>query len=123
MKNDQKEILKIGALIISDKKLLVVRKVIPDNRLEFIIPGGKGEKEETPKETLERELQEELGVHVNEIRHFGSFDGTAVFENIPIHMEVYFTNRSGFPQPQSEIKDLVWIDRASKKAGSNWAPY
>lgn len=88
MRADDNTIFKIGAIIIRDRKLLVVRKRAPDNRAEFIIPGGRPEGIETHQEALARELEEELGVTLISMRHFGSFDDIAVFENVPIHIEV-----------------------------------
>lgn len=108
---------KVGAIILQDKKLLVVRKKTADNRAEYIIPGGRREKEESDSQTLSRELQEELQVSVSSQKHFGSFDDIAIFENIPIHMEVYLVTIHGEPTPASEIKEYAWIDRNYNKKG------
>ena len=106
-----KKIDKVGGIILSNNKLLVVRKKTKDNREEYIIPGGKRDGEETDFQTLKRELSEEIQVELVEMRPFGGFDDIAVFENIPIHIEVYFAETLGEPKCDSEIKDLVWIDR------------
>ncbi|MFA6474225.1 MAG: NUDIX domain-containing protein [Patescibacteria group bacterium] len=105
-------IQKVGGIITKDKRLLVVRKKTADNRSEFIIPGGRKEGDESHQETLTRELMEELGVTLRGMRLFGSFDETAVFENIPLHMDVYYAEVEGEPTPHSEIKEYMWIDRA-----------
>lgn len=112
-----KMIDKIGGIILKDKKLLVVKKTTKDNRQEFIIPGGKREGSETDFETLKRELQEELQVELICANTFGGFDDIAVFENIPIHIEVYYAEISGEPVCDSEIKEAVWIDRNYKEKG------
>ncbi len=112
-----KAIDKIGGIILKGKKLLVVRKRTIDNRIEFIIPGGKREGNETDIETLARELKEELQVELVNCKHFGGFDDIAVFENIPIHIEVYYAQIIGEPKCDSEIKDLVWIDSNYFKSG------
>ncbi len=104
-------ILKVGGIITSNKRLLVVRKMTKDNRVEFIIPGGRPEGSETHAETLARELDEELGVRLLDMQFFGSFDEVAVFENIPLHMDVYYATIDGDPHPRSEIKEYIWIDR------------
>lgn len=106
-----KKIDKIGGIILNEKKLLVVRKRTPDNREEYIIPGGKREGNETDIETLSRELSEEIQVELVGSVPFGGFDEIAIFENIPIHIEVYYAQIKGTPKCDSEIKDLVWIDR------------
>ena len=112
-----KKIDKIGGIILRGKKLLVVKKRTKDNRSEYIIPGGKREGNETDFETLKIELQEEIQVELLSAEPFGGFDDIAIFENIPIHIEVYFANIVGEPTCDSEIKELVWIDRNYEKKG------
>lgn len=112
-----KKIDKIGGIILRGKELLVVKKRTKDNRSEYIIPGGKREGNETDFETLKRELQEEVQVELLSTESFGGFDDIAIFENIPIHIEVYFANIVGEPTCDSEIKELVWIDRNYEKKG------
>lgn len=106
-----KKIDKVGGIILSEGKLLVVRKRTKDNREEYIIPGGKREGDETDFQTLKRELSEEIQIELIDMKPFGGFDDIAIFENIPIHIEVYFAETKGEPKCDSEIKDLVWIDR------------
>ena len=108
---------KIGGIILKEKRLLVVQKKTKDNRPEYIIPGGKREGNETDIETLKRELKEEIQVELIGYKTFGGFDDIAVFENIPIHIEVYFADILGEPKCDSEIKSLVWIDRNYKEQG------
>lgn len=100
---------KIGAAIVSDGKLLVVRK--NSNADVFIIPGGKPEGDESHEETLRRELDEELGVEVASQSYLGSFEDIAEFENRPIRMDVYRVEISGEPIADSEIAETRWIDR------------
>jgi 8-oxo-dGTP diphosphatase len=104
-------IYKVGAIILNERKqLLVVRKRVED-RTEFIIPGGRQEPGEADLHTLARELQEELGVSLESSTFFGKFEDIAVFENVPLVMSVYQTIINGKPTPQSEIKEYAWIDR------------
>lgn len=112
-----KKIDKVGGIILQGKNLLVVKKRTKDNRQEYIIPGGKREGNETDFETLKRELAEEIQVDLVETRPFGGFDDIAIFENIPIHIEVYFSTIVGTPSCDSEIKELVWIDKDYEKKG------
>lgn len=112
-----KKIDKVGGIIFDNHRILVVRKKTKDNREEYIIPGGKREGEETDFQTLKRELQEEIQVELVSARNFGGFDDIAIFEGIPIHIEVYFADIVGEPRCDSEIKDLVWIDRDYSEKG------
>jgi 8-oxo-dGTP diphosphatase len=106
---------KIGAAILSEGRMLVVRKVSSDDI--FIIPGGKPEGNESHEETLRRELNEELSIGVDSLTYIGSFEDTAEFENRPIRMDVYRVEISGEPRAASEIAELRWIDRDYSKDG------
>lgn len=108
---------KIGGIILRERKLLVVKKKTKDNREEYIIPGGKREGNETDYETLRRELSEEIQVELIKMSPFGGYDDIAIFENIPIHIEVYFADIKKEPKCDSEIKELVWIDRNYRELG------
>lgn len=112
-----KKIDKVGGIILKEQELLVVRKRTEDNREEYIIPGGKREGNETDFETLKRELEEEIQVALVESKPFGGFDDIAIFENSPIHIEVYYAIVEGEPKCDSEIKDLIWINRNYEKKG------
>lgn len=106
---------KVGGIIIKDKKILVVRKRTKEDFPEFIIPGGKREAGETDQETLERELKEELDVHIISSTYMGEYCDVAVFENVPITVKVYITVVEGDIFVQNEIKEYRWIDRNYKK--------
>ena len=109
--------LKIGAVIQdANRNLLVVKKNVP-GRNTYVIPGGRPEGTETQMETLERELEEELGVRVTSATYFGTYEERSEFEDIPLVMTVFDVEIVGRPMPQSEIIDLLWIDRRYKEHG------
>lgn len=110
-------IFKIGAIILNEnKQILVVRKIFKD-RVDFIIPGGRQEAGENDEQTLTRELQEELGVKLVSMSFFGRFEEVSIFENIPLIMHVYEAEIAGTPNPQSEIKECVWVSRDYQSEG------
>jgi 8-oxo-dGTP diphosphatase len=108
---------KIGAVIQdANRNLLVVKKNVP-GRNTYVIPGGRPEGAETQMETLERELEEELGVRVTSATFFGTYEERSEFEDVPLVMTVFDVEIEGRPMPQSEIIDLLWIDRRYKERG------
>lgn len=104
-------IIKSGAIIIKDRKVLVARSVGKDF---FNTPGGKEEPGESAAQTLIRELQEELGIEVAE----GDFDVFGEFHAIanghtdtPIVMTMFMVHSwQGEIAPTSEIEELAWVD-------------
>jgi 8-oxo-dGTP diphosphatase len=115
-----RRIHKVGAVILKDRKLLVVKKNTGDI---FISPGGKRRKNETPEETLRRELKEELDVELVSMRPFGVFKDKAIYEkNTQLIMDTYFVRIKGEAKPRSEIERIVWIDRNYEQQRVEVAP-
>jgi len=112
-----KKVDKVGAIILKDKKILAVRKRTNDNRPEYIIPGGRREPHESDVETLVREIKEEIKVDIVSMKYFGSFEDIAIFEQLPMHIEVYYTEVLGEPSCDHEIKEYIWVDRNFKEKG------
>ncbi|MBD2810862.1 NUDIX domain-containing protein [Xenorhabdus sp. Vera] len=104
-------IRKCAAIIINNKKLLVVRK---HKTSIYISPGGKIEGNETQIECLNREIQEEIGVTFINPIHFSIDYAKSIFEGELIEINSWFIDIIGDPLPCSEIIDLKWI--TSKEA-------
>lgn len=66
---------------------------------------------ETPIEALTRELKEELDVELIDANFFGRIHEVAVFEEVPLTMDLYTVQFVGVPAPHSEIAECLWIDR------------
>lgn len=107
-----KKIYKIGAVILKDKKTLLVKKFGGDI---LISPGGVREEGETPEQTLRRELREELDVELIDMEPFGFFTDKATYENAQIIMDTYIVNTKGKFTPKSEIEKIVWIGKDYEK--------
>ncbi|MCC6932153.1 MAG: (deoxy)nucleoside triphosphate pyrophosphohydrolase [Deltaproteobacteria bacterium] len=102
--------MKVTAAILErNGKVLICRR--PQNKTlgglwEF--PGGKIEAEESPKDCLKRELQEELGIEQADI---GEYLGTYHYHGLNNQIELY-AYRVPYPHGQialHEHEDAKWI--------------
>jgi A/G-specific adenine glycosylase len=98
----------VGLILNGSNELLIALR--PNDRMlgglwEF--PGGKKEKNETLKETVARELKEELGVEVQVFQKFR--DLKHAYSHFRITLHAYWCRISeGIPAPKSSQK-LKWI--------------
>ncbi len=105
---------KIAGIVVEDGRVLSVRK---KNTKEFIMPGGGHELGETYKDTLRRELREEIQVELLKHKLLGTFRDKAIWSDEPLLAHVYLVEISGEPSPSSEIIEHVWLNKNFKKKG------
>lgn len=99
---------KVGLLAIQDRKVLMVRK---RGTHELIVPGGGIETNESAQAALEREIIEELGSQVSQVRYWKTFEDKAAFESgAAVRIQAYLGVLDGVPVPAAEIANLFWID-------------
>lgn len=98
----------VGLIVNIKGELLIALR--PDNGMlgglwEF--PGGKKERYESLKETVAREMKEELGVDVNVFQKMKVLKHA--YSHFKITMHAYWcTIRNGTPQPKSSEK-IAWV--------------
>lgn len=102
---------KVGAIIVQDKKMLVVRTRGKD---VFFVPGGKRENMESDEACLRRELMEELDAEVKEIKYFKDFIADATGEKDKVKIKSYFCTVTK-TTPNNEIAELLWVGRVDYK--------
>lgn len=105
---------KVGGILLSEKRILVVGKKGASEE-EYILPGGKREPGESDLETLSRELKEEISIDITSYSFFGEYTDIALYEHIPIIIKAYLVSTDSEIIPQNEIRDYLWIDREYHK--------
>jgi 8-oxo-dGTP pyrophosphatase MutT (NUDIX family) len=102
-------ITKAALLLFRDnqgkKELLFARA---KDKSFYIFPGGKHEADETVEEALQRELQEELGTHVLDVKKLGIVNGQTP-DGREMEMHLYSGELQGEPYPQAEIEEIAWM--------------
>jgi 8-oxo-dGTP diphosphatase len=95
-----------AAIVDSGKVLLVSKHEAPD---VFYLPGGKPERDEKPRDTLARELEEELGVAIVDADLIGVVSDEAALEGVAMEMHVYLVRVGGPISTRTEIAALAWV--------------
>lgn len=103
--------LHIAAVCLTDTlgRLLVVRK---HNARFWMLPGGKAESGETPFATMQREAQEEVGIHLTEeqVTYLGHFTAAAANEpGFSVSAHVFYGNYDGVLTPLAELAEVAWV--------------
>ena len=62
----------VRAIIVKNEKVLLIKRE-KENNIYYSTPGGSQEENETEKETLTRELQEEIAFHIKNAKWIFSF--------------------------------------------------
>ncbi|MGE6992255.1 NUDIX hydrolase [Stutzerimonas zhaodongensis] len=112
-------VLKIATACLLDEagRVLIVRK---RGTHAFMLPGGKIEGEETPRQTLERELHEELDLLMepSKLESLGHFQSRAA--NEPDHWveaDVFIARLEASVKAQAEIDALDWLEVNAERQG------
>ncbi len=98
-----------GLVTNAEGQLLLVRK---RGTSAFMQPGGKIEPNELARETLAREILEELGCAIDpaSVKYKGRFIAPAANEaGFKVDAELFSVELSGIPTAQAEIAEIVWM--------------
>ncbi|MBD3280093.1 NUDIX domain-containing protein [Candidatus Dojkabacteria bacterium] len=110
--NKEPDIVKAGAIIINDKKELLL--VETPKQEVLIMIGGRTEAGESLEECLKRELEEEL--QIKNIKMIQKYNVAPVKpaagdpeKTVQIH--TYLVETDDIPIPSAEVKNIHWISK------------
>ncbi len=74
-----------GAILTNNSgEILLVERAVEPGKGLLDTPGGFIDIGENAEDGLDRELKEELGIEIKDLKYFGSFPGTYIFDGIEI---------------------------------------
>ena len=108
---------RVGALIIENKKLLLVNSA---DRSYYYTPGGKIESGESDLEALKRELQEELSIDLVNAKPYlnyeSQYSGNSDNEQIN-KVYCFLVDYRGAISPQNEVEKIFWYSKDDFQKG------
>lgn len=106
--------LVVGALIVSDGRLLAAQRAYPPEFAgQWELPGGKVEPGENLHDALRREIREELGIDVTLHQEIRPADGEETWPILRGHrMRVWVCTPSSEPSAGSDHLELRWLEPA-----------
>lgn len=109
---------KIGLLILNkDRTKFLVCEKAPENvTSDYIIPGGKLEKE-NDIDCLKNEIKEELScdLDITSLKLIGEYTDTAAGRpSREVTIRLYIGKIIGVPKPSTEIKFIHWIGKEGR---------
>jgi len=106
-------LLGVGAIIVRQEKVLVVRRATPPLKGDWSIPGGLVETGETTREAVVREISEETGLTIEPIELIEVFE--RILRDRDSRVEYHFVVIdylcrivSGVSRPGSDVSEIRW---------------
>ena len=104
----------IGAIVINDAKVLMIKRAAPPNQNLWAIPGGMLELGETLQEGAEREILEETGIRIKAGKPIYTFDFLERDQEDRLHfhyviVDLEATYLGGEIQAADDALDVRWM--------------
>ena len=109
--------IRTGAVIIHNNKVLTHRDI---NKDHCCLPGGRVEIGESSKETIKREIKEELGTHIEIIEYIATIENFFEMEKKKYH-EIYFLYKVEFKNEEDKkIEQMLDNKEGKEYLEYNW---
>ena len=103
--------IRAGGVIIHNNKLLTHKNI---NKDHYCLPGGRVEIGENSKETIKREIKEELGKEINIIGYIATIENFFKMEDKKYH-EIYFLYKIEFQNEEDKNIDYIMHNLEGKE--------
>jgi len=101
----------VGAIIIKNHRVLLGKRAMEPMKGYWDVPGGFMDANETPKETLKREMLEELGIKIEIGKFVGYFpDVYGKFNESTLNLYYVVTKWSGEIKPDDDVTEAKWFN-------------
>jgi 8-oxo-dGTP diphosphatase len=110
----------VGAVVLKDNRVLLVRRAKPPAQGLWAIPGGSVELGETLQQATEREILEETGITIQAKKPVYTFDLIEKDENNRIRFHYVIVDLmadyiSGKPLPGDDADEVRWVSSEELK--------
>lgn len=106
---------RIVAIIVKKGRLLMLKG---RGYKELWTPGGKINPDENDEDCLRRELKEEIGAELVNMKFFKKYSAKSFYSDHITKQRVYIASIKGNKiTPQAEIEDFVWLSRDDFEKG------
>jgi len=101
------ELIRIGAIILKDRKLLLIRE---KSQSFFTLPGAAPEGNESFEGTLLRGIKETLNTGPKKMKFFNTFFGESPASNSLLILETYLVVPNGDLGMGPKMEEMKWVD-------------
>lgn len=101
-----------AAVIVSDGKVLLIRRRVAEDELSWQFPAGKVEPDEAPDDAALRETQEEIGLTVGVVQRLGERVHPATGRTM-VYVACEVLAGTAHVADDEEVAEVEWCDRAA----------
>ena len=104
----------VAAILQYDRKVIMIKRAKDPGKGKLDLPGGFVDPKESAEEAIKREIKEELGIDLRELRYLGSYPNVYKYEEVIYHTcDLFFYCKiDALPADfdKTEIEDLILIN-------------